>query len=94
MGGEQAARTMTIVTEEAAKRKGAEPDYEALKMMEQHIIDTYDAEGKALFATARMWDDGLIDPRDTRKVLGYCLSICRESAHRTLQPNTFGVGRM
>lgn len=94
MGGEQAARTMAIVTEESAKRRGETADYEALKAMEQHIINTYDAEGKALFATARLWDDGLIDPRDTRKVLGFCLSICREAAVRELKPNTFGVGRM
>jgi geranyl-CoA carboxylase beta subunit len=53
-----------------------------------------DAESTALYATARLWDDGLIDPRDTRKVLGLCLAICREAALRPLKPITFGVGRM
>jgi geranyl-CoA carboxylase beta subunit len=53
-----------------------------------------DGESTALYATARLWDDGLIDPRDTRKVLGFCLSICREAEVRPLKPITFGVGRM
>ena len=39
-------------------------------------------------------DDGIVDPRDTRKVLGFCLSICREAGLRPLKPITFGVGRM
>jgi geranyl-CoA carboxylase beta subunit len=62
--------------------------------MEQAIIKRVDAESTALYATARMWDDGLIDPRDTRKVLALCLAICREAALRPLKPITFGVGRM
>ena len=51
-------------------------------------------ESTALFATARLWDDGLIDPRDSRKILSLCLSICREADARPLKPNTFGVARM
>lgn len=94
MGGQQAARTMCIVQEEAAKAKGQEPDYEHLKQMEEMVILQYEAEGKALFATARLWDDGLIDPRDSRKVLAFCLATCREAEARTLRPNTFGVARM
>jgi geranyl-CoA carboxylase beta subunit len=53
-----------------------------------------ETESTALFATARLWDDGLIDPRDSRKVLSLCLSICREAQARQLKPNTFGVARM
>jgi geranyl-CoA carboxylase beta subunit len=94
MGGQQAAKTMSIVAEESAKARGQEPNYDALKMMEQQVIDTYDAEGKALYATARMWDDGLIDPRDSRRVLAFCLATCREADHRKLRPNTFGVARL
>jgi len=94
MGGQQAAKTMSIVAEESAKARGQEPNYDALKMMEQQVIDTYDAEGKALYATARLWDDGLIDPRDSRRVLAFCLETCREAAARKLRPNTFGVARM
>jgi geranyl-CoA carboxylase beta subunit len=94
MGGEQAARTMSIVAEESAKRKGQEPNRPMLEMMEKKVIDQYDAEGKALYATARLWDDGIIDPRDSRRVLAFCLSICREAESRRLRPNTFGVARM
>lgn len=94
MGGEQAAKTMAIVQEEALKRKGQEPDKDTLEAMMKMVTDQYEAEGKALYATARLWDDGLIDPRDTRNVLRFCLATCREASARTLHPNTFGVGRM
>jgi geranyl-CoA carboxylase beta subunit len=94
MGGQQAAKTMSIVAEESAKARGQEPNYEALKTMEQQVIETYDAEGKALYATARLWDDGLIDPRDSRRVLAFCLATCREAEARQLRRTTFGVGRM
>ena len=94
MGGEQAAGTMRIIAEAAAARRGEDPDPAALDAQSQQVIDMYEAEGKALFATARLWDDGLIDPRDTRRVLGYCLSICRDGDRREVAGNTFGVGRM
>jgi geranyl-CoA carboxylase beta subunit len=94
MGGEQAAKVMAIVTEEKLKREGQPVDKAKLGGMERAIIKRVDAESTALYATARLWDDGLIDPRDTRKVLGFCLSICREAALRPLKPVTFGVGRM
>ncbi len=94
MGGEQAAKVMAIVTEEKLKREGKPVDQAKLDAMEQAIIKRMEGESTALYATARLWDDGLIDPRDTRKVLGFCLSICREAELRPLKPNTFGVGRM
>ena len=47
-----------------------------------------------LFGTARMWDDGIIDPRDTRRILGLCLDIVAEGEARSLRPNTFGVARL
>ncbi len=94
MGGEQAAKVMTIIAEDGARRAGKEPPHEALAAQAKTIIDTYDRESTALFATARLWDDGLIDPRDSRRVLGMCLSICRDAAERTMRSNTFGVGRM
>jgi len=94
MGGEQAAKVMSIVTEEKFKRMGQEPDYDALEKMEQGIIKRMEKESESLFATARLWDDGLIDPRDTRKVLSYCLSIARDGDARKTNTNTFGIGRM
>ena len=94
MGGEQAAKVMSIVTEEKFRRDGKPVDRAALDVMEQQIIKRMAGESLALFATARLWDDGLIDPRDSRKVLAFCLSICREAEIRPLKPITFGVGRM
>ena len=94
MGGEQAGKTMSQVAVESAKRRGEEPNMEMIKAIEQKIIDTYKEEGEALFATARIWDDGIIDPRDTRKILGECLNIVCDSEKRDLRPNSFGVGRM
>ena len=94
MGGEQAAKTMRIVAEEGARRKGEAPNAAFLDAMAQKVIDQYDAESAALYATARLWDDGLIDPRDSRKVLAFCLDTCAEAEARTLRENVFGVGRM
>jgi len=94
MGGEQAAKVMAIVTEEKLKREGKPVDREKLEAMEKEIIQRIDGESMALYATARLWDDGLIDPRDSRKMLAFCLSICREAGIRPLKPNTFGVARM
>ena len=94
MGGEQAGNTMSQVAVESAKRKGEEPNMEMINAIEQKIIDTYIEEGEALFATARLWDDGIIDPRDTRKVLSECSNIVSDSNNRELRPSTFGVARM
>ena len=94
MGGEQAAKVMAIVTEEKLKREGRPVDKTKLGAMENAITKRMEDEFTALYATARLWDDGLIDPRDTRKVLGFCLSICREAELRPLKRSTFGVARM
>ncbi len=94
MGGEQAAKVLSIITEEGMVRAGKPVDREKLQAMEQKIIDQFNRESTALFATARLWDDGLIDPRDSRKVLAFCLSICREAEIRPLNPTSFGVARM
>ncbi len=93
MGAEQAAMTMTLVAEANAKRKGLPLDPETLKKREQEIIALYEAQAGAFHTSARLLDDGVIDPRDSRKVLAYVLSICREARQRSLYPNTFGVAR-
>ncbi len=96
MGGEQAAKVMEIVTRGKWKqdeRKVNDNDEKMLAMISQNIVAQFDKESHALAATARLLDDGLIDPRDTRRVLGYTLSICREAQMRPLSRNTFGVAR-
>jgi geranyl-CoA carboxylase beta subunit len=94
MGGEQAAKVLSIVTEEKQQRAGQAVDRAALQKMEQMIIKQFERESTALFATARLWDDGIIDPRDTRQVLATALAVCREGRARTLRPSSFGVARM
>ena len=94
MGGEQAARVMEIVARGKAARDGAEPDEAALAKQTAMIKAGVEAQSDALFSTARLWDDGIIDPRDTRRVLGLCLTVAAEGERRQLRPNTFGVARM
>jgi geranyl-CoA carboxylase beta subunit len=94
MGGEQAAMVMRIVTEEKMARAGKPVAEAALAAMREEILKRFDMESHSLFATARLWDDGIIDPRDTRQVLAMALAVCREGRERTLRPNSFGVARM
>lgn len=94
MGGEQAAKVLSIVSEEKARARGHEPDYEQIAAVRARIVAAYDKQSEALYGTARLWDDGLIDPRDTRRILSFCLSTCMEGNRRRLIPNVFGVARM
>ncbi len=94
MGGAQAAKVMDIVNRNKLERMGLPANDEALAAMSDALRLRLDAESAALFGTARLWDDGIIDPRDTRQRLGLCLDIAREAAQRTLRPNTFGVARL
>ena len=96
MGGEQAARVMGIVGREKWTRAGMAPSAEEeaqLAAMEAGIVAQFDRDSHPLAGTARLFDDGLIDPRDTRRVLAFVLSICREARGRTVAPNTFGIAR-
>lgn len=94
MGGAQAGKVLRIVTEDKQRKMGMEPDPKMLDTIELATAQKLDAGSTSLFGTARLWDDGIIDPRDTRRVLGYCLSICKEAQARILQPNSFGVARL
>jgi len=94
MGGEQAATVMRIVTEEKMARAGKAPPEAMLEGMRAEILKRFDMESHSLFATARLWDDGIIDPRDTRAVLALALAVCREGRGRSVRPNSFGVARM
>ena len=94
MGGESAAKTMSHVMLAGAKRKGIEVPPEMVAEQEAKIIAHFDRQSDAFYTSGRMLDDGIIDPRDTRKVLGFVLQTCWEARNRTTHPNTFGVGRM
>ena len=94
MGGESAAGTMETVALASAKRRGVEPDMEALAKQRAAIVEIFNSQEDAFYTSGRMLDNGIIDPRDTRNVLGFLLGTIWERKHRTLQPNAFGVGRM
>jgi geranyl-CoA carboxylase beta subunit len=94
MGAAQAAKVMEIVGRAKLERAGQQANEAALAAMSEGLRRRLEAESTALFATARLWDDGIIDPRDTRRILGLCLDVCAEGDARTLRPNTFGVARM
>ena len=94
MGGAQAAKVMDIVNRSKLQRLGLPANDDALAAISDALRLRLDAESKALFGTARLWDDGIIDPRDTRRLLGLCLDIAEEAQQRVLRPNTFGVARL
>ena len=73
--GLAAAGVLDIIQREAAAKKGEPVDEMKLGGMKQMIEAQVDAESDPFFATARVWDDGIIDPRDTRTVVGMSLSI-------------------
>ncbi|BBP82163.1 MULTISPECIES: geranyl-CoA carboxylase subunit beta [Pseudomonas] len=93
MGGAQAGKVLRIVTEEKHAKEGKEADPKMLDMLEQVTAQKLDSQSTALYGTASLWDDGLIDPRDSRQLLGYLLDICAEAQRRPLKANSFGVAR-
>ena len=93
MGGAQAGKVMEIVGAAKLARAGAPVDDAALAAMGDQLRQRIDRESHVLFGTARLWDDGIVDPRDTRRVLALALALAREAEARTLRPNTFGVAR-
>lgn len=93
MGGAQAGKVLRMVTEATQLKNGLTPDPKMLDLLEQTTAQKLDSQSTALYGSANLWDDGLIDPRDTRTLLGYLLDICHEAEHRPLQANSFGVAR-
>jgi geranyl-CoA carboxylase beta subunit len=94
MGAAQAAKVMEIVSRAKLEKAGAPVNEDGLKAMSEGLRLRLEKESTVLYGTARLWDDGIIDPRDTRRVLSLCLAICAEADARQLQPNAFGVARM
>jgi geranyl-CoA carboxylase beta subunit len=94
MGGEQAAQVMALVAAEKSARAGAAVDTASLEPMRQQILETFEQQSHAFNCSARLFDDGVIDPRDSRRVLSLTLATCRDAAARVLRPSTYGVARM
>jgi len=91
--GFQAAETMAIVTEAAAARRGKPIEKAKLDAMKAEIIGVFDGQMDVFSTSARVLDDGVIDPRDTRSVLSEVLAICREAEARSPQRMQFSVAR-
>ena len=91
MGGNSAKVVLSILKEAGLKRIGQEWDEKDKEKFQQAIIDKYETEGEPYFASSRLWDDGVIDPRETRKVLSLSL---RAALNAPLEDTTFGVFRM
>ena len=92
MGGEQAAHVLATVREDGMTARGESWAGEEKAAFMEDIRSTYDHEGHPFFASARLWDDGVIDPADTRGVLGMALSM---AAREPVQPQSeFGIFRM
>ncbi|MDP2262508.1 MAG: carboxyl transferase domain-containing protein [Hydrogenophaga sp.] len=94
MGGEQAARTMQIVAEAGMARKGITPDPARMQAQFDQIVNVFESQADAFTTSGLVLDDGVIDPRDTRAVLAFCLATCAEAATRQTRPTPFGVARM
>ncbi|MDI9333062.1 MAG: carboxyl transferase domain-containing protein [Cytophagales bacterium] len=94
MGGEQAARTMHIVTEAAMARKGLAHDADQAGAQFDKIVDLFERQADSFYTSGLLLDDGIIDPRNTRAVLIECLDICKQADARVLRPMQFGVARM
>ncbi len=96
MGGAQAAMVMDMVARTKLERSGVAMNAQTeagLQAMSDQLKRRLDAESDVLFGTARLWDDGIIDPRDTRRVLALGLALARDADTRQLHANTFGVAR-
>ena len=93
MGAEQAAETMAIVARAGAARRGKEADEAQIAAMKAQITELFESQMDVFTTSARLLDDGVIDPRDTRAVLAETLAICREAARRQTVPMQFSVAR-
>ncbi|KAF8406310.1 hypothetical protein HHK36_008396 [Tetracentron sinense] len=91
MGGPQAAGVLAQIERSNKKRQGVEWTQEEEENFKGRVVEAYEREGSPYYATARLWDDGIIDPADTRKVLGLCLSVSMKPAP---EDTKYGVFRM
>ncbi|HVT45582.1 MAG TPA: carboxyl transferase domain-containing protein [Thermoanaerobaculia bacterium] len=91
MGGEQAAGVLTTVKRDQLARGGEELSAEEEEKIARPVLEKYETEGSPYYSTARLWDDGIIDPAETRTVLGLAISI---ACNAPIPPPKFGVFRM
>jgi len=91
MGGEQAASVLATVRRDGIEAKGGEWSAEEEEAFRAPILEQYEAQGSPYYSTARLWDDGIIDPADTRRVLGLGLAA---ASHSPVPEPRYGIFRM
>ena len=91
MGGEQAANVLAQVKRDALEKAGTPWTAEEETRFKAPVQEQYERQSSAYYATARLWDDGIIDPLDTRKVLALGLAA---ALNAPIEKTTFGVFRM
>ena len=91
MGGEQAANVLARVRRDALEAQGKAWSVEDEEEFKTPIQNQYEEQGNPYYATARLWDDGIIDPLDTRRILALGLAAAQNAP---LEPTRFGVFRM
>ena len=91
MGGAQAARVLSTVKKEQLEATGNFITEEEIEKIENPILEKYEHEGSAYYSTSRLWDDGIIDPADTRRILALSISM---SLNKKFGPRRKGVYRM
>ncbi len=91
MGGEQAANVLATVRRDAMSARGEDWPADEEEAFKAPIRDQYETQGHPYYASARLWDDGVIDPADTRRVLGLALAT---AANAPVEPGRFGIFRM
>ena len=91
MGGEQAADVLATIKQDQFKSKGKTITKSEIKKLRDPILEKYESEGNPYYSTARLWDDGIIDPMDTRMILALGIST---SLNAPLEDTDFGIFRM
>jgi 3-methylcrotonyl-CoA carboxylase beta subunit len=91
MGGEQAAGVLTQVKQQVMQRQGQQWATEDAEQFRHQILEQYNTQGHPYYASARLWDDGIIDPKDTRQVLAQALNVALRAP---IADSQFGIFRM
>jgi acetyl-CoA carboxylase carboxyltransferase component len=91
MGGQQAASVLLQVRLDNLHREGRDMSHAEREAFTRPVLEAYEAEGNPYYSTARLWDDGVIDPLDTRMVLGLGLAA---ATNAPIPSTPFGVFRM
>jgi acetyl-CoA carboxylase carboxyltransferase component len=92
MGPEQLSGVMEMIQRQAAERSGIPYDEQQGAMIRNHLMSEVEKQSNAWYASSQLWDDGVIDPRETRNYLGFCLAVVNNKPIQS--SNTYGVFRM